>query len=642
MLFIGRVTYAADKAGKLSKKQFGFRPQTSTTAAVYAAIDSIKRSQIDKLLTVIKAAFDNAWWPALFHRLRHIGCPLNIYGLIHSYTQNRTVMLDHSGSRVSKTMSKGCIQGSTCGPHLWNIILDELLEIELPPGCRLQAFADDVLLVASAKTASDLQVNINSALHTITGWGKGVKLSFSPAKTQALAFSAKAKQILITMDSHTFHFQKSIKFLGVILDDKLNFREHINHIVIQPIITYAAGVWGHVADKKCVRKKLLSMQRAFALKAIRGFRTVSTSAALALALFTPLDLKVKEANRVEATRLTGSSPLLPAHITLESPTPPHLLLHPAHRHTYDSHTFWTQNEVQEFQSRAHPNTTHTFTDGNKLEDGTVGAAFVSYDRGRNPVSKKFKLHNSCTVFQAELLAILKACEWASSNQHTSTVIYSDSSAAILAIQNRSNTHPLVAKIHSTVHHTSGSIEFAWVKAHVGIVGNEAADTAAKRAAKLHKAPDYTQFPIAFIKHYTRSLHASVWQSRYESEPQGQHTKQHLPTIKHIIKLHSLAHNTFTLTQTLTGHAYTKQYLHRVKVTEDAVCPCDGTTVQSMGHVLEDCPRFIAPRSDHQIICSHAGVSPFNMASLLQDKEATISFIKFSEYIINHLKAFNNT
>ncbi|XP_061378896.1 uncharacterized protein LOC133319237 [Danaus plexippus] len=476
------------------------------------------------------------------------------------------------------------------------------------------------------------------------------------------------------MDSHTIHFQKSIKFLGVILDDKLNFREHINHIVykatkifnrlsffcrhtwgahpeniriiylqvIQPIITYAAGVWGHVADKKCVRKKLLSMQRAFALKAIRGFRTVSTSAALALALFTPLDLKVKEANRVEATRLTGSSPLLPAHITLESPTPPHLLLHPAHRHTYDSHTFWTQNEVQEFQSRAHPNTTHTFTDGSKLEDGTVGAAFVSYDRGRNPVSKKFKLHNSCTVFQAELLAILKACEWASSNQHTSTVIYSDSSAAILAIQNRSNTHPLVAKIHSTVHHTSGSIEFAWVKAHVGIVGNEAADTAAKRAAKLHKAPDYTQFPITFIKHYTRSLHASVWQSRYESEPQGQHTKQHLPTIKHIIKLHSLAHNTFTLTQTLTGHAYTKQYLHRVKVTEDAVCPCDGTTVQSMGHLLEDCPRFIAPRSDHQIICSYAGVSPFNMASLLEDKEATISFIKFSEYIINHLKAFNNT
>ncbi|CAG9581158.1 unnamed protein product [Danaus chrysippus] len=220
-LFISRVTYVADKAGKLSKKQFGFRPQTNTTAAIHAAIDLIKQAKTDKLLTVavsldIKAAFDNAWWPALFHRLRHIGCPRNIYGLILSYTNQRTVMLDHAGCRASKTMSKGCIQGSTCGPHLWNIILDELLEIDLPPGCRLQAFADDVLLVASAKTASELQDNINSALHTITSWGKGVKLSFSPAKTQALAFNAKAKQILITMDSHTIHFQKSIKFLDVV------------------------------------------------------------------------------------------------------------------------------------------------------------------------------------------------------------------------------------------------------------------------------------------------------------------------------------------------------------------------------------------------------------------------------------------
>ncbi|CAG9572033.1 unnamed protein product [Danaus chrysippus] len=150
-LFISRVTYVADKAGKLSKKQFGFRPQTNTTAAIHAAIDLIKQAKTDKLLTVavsldIKAAFDNAWWPALFHRLRHIGCPRNIYGLILSYTNQRTVMLDHAGCRASKTMSKGCIQGSTCGPHLWNIILDELLEIDLPPGCRLQAFADDVLL----------------------------------------------------------------------------------------------------------------------------------------------------------------------------------------------------------------------------------------------------------------------------------------------------------------------------------------------------------------------------------------------------------------------------------------------------------------------------------------------------------------
>ncbi|OWR48300.1 non-LTR retrotransposon CATS [Danaus plexippus plexippus] len=101
----------------------------------------------------------------------------------------------------------------------------------------------------------------------------------------------------------------------------------------------SAGIYGHVADKKCVRKRLLSMQISFALRAIRGFRTVSISAALALALFIPLDLKVKEVNRVEPTHLTGSSPLLRANITLELPTRPYLLFHPSLRQSHNSHTF---------------------------------------------------------------------------------------------------------------------------------------------------------------------------------------------------------------------------------------------------------------------------------------------------------------
>ncbi|CAG4959997.1 unnamed protein product [Parnassius apollo] len=67
------------------------------------------------------------------------------------------VILDHAGRRVIKTMSKGCIQGSTCGPVLWNIILDELLDARLPAGFHIQAFADDVLLVVTAASVGELE-----------------------------------------------------------------------------------------------------------------------------------------------------------------------------------------------------------------------------------------------------------------------------------------------------------------------------------------------------------------------------------------------------------------------------------------------------------------------------------------------------
>ncbi|CAG5057083.1 unnamed protein product [Parnassius apollo] len=263
----------------------------------------------------IKAAFDNAWWPALFHRLRHIQCPNNIFGLIQDYVRDRKVILDHAGRRVTKTMSKGCIQGSTCGPVLWNIILDELLDARLPAGCHIQAFADDVLLVVTAASVGELESAANLALHHIVEWGRSVKLTFGPTKTKLIAFTPKAKVASINMDGHRLSFVPEVKLLGVILDKKLNFGKHVKqvinkavrifntlcmysrptwgahpenistiyHQVIVPTITYAAGIWGHVAQKRCIRRALGSMQRGFAIKAIRGFRTVSSSAALALA-----------------------------------------------------------------------------------------------------------------------------------------------------------------------------------------------------------------------------------------------------------------------------------------------------------------------------------------------------------------------
>lgn len=95
-LFVQRLTFAAVKTDKLSEKQLRFRPLTSTTTALKTAIDHIKRTKSEGLLTLaisldIKAAFDNARWPSLLNRLRLIGCPSNIYGLKQSYITDRTV-----------------------------------------------------------------------------------------------------------------------------------------------------------------------------------------------------------------------------------------------------------------------------------------------------------------------------------------------------------------------------------------------------------------------------------------------------------------------------------------------------------------------------------------------------------------------
>ncbi|CAH2080329.1 unnamed protein product, partial [Iphiclides podalirius] len=460
-------------------------------------------------------------------------------------------------------MTRGCIQGSACGPVLWNIILDELLDIGLPVGCHIQAFADDVLLVATAGSVSELETITNSSLSRIVDWGSSVKLSFGPAKTRMIAFTPKAKTAVITMSGQRLAFSPDLKYLGVVLDEKLLFGRHVRYVidkarrifnalcmfsrptwgahpenistiyrqVIEPTVTYAAGIWGHVTHKRCIRRSLESLQRGFAIKAIRGFRTISTTAAVALAQFTPLDLKVRQVHIVERARLSGTCDYVPDDIPLERPTPIHRLLHPAERINIDPKLLPTQDLVD----------AQIYTDGSKQNDGAVGAAFVCYDNSNThpKTTKKFRLHNTCTVFQAELFAIHQACLWADTKQYTRTVIATDSLSSIRALQNRSNTHPIITNIHHTIHRIQQSsriIDIVWVKAHTGILGNEAADTAANSATKLHKKPDYFAIPLSYIKHKIKTDNQSIWQARYESAEQGKHTRNILPTLDHIKSL----------------------------------------------------------------------------------------------------------
>lgn len=208
-------------------------------------------------------------------------------------------------------MSRGCVQGSVCGPTFWNVILDDLLERQLPRGCHLQAYADNVLLVCAASDLAALERSLNEALECITSWGESVKLTFGPSKTQVIGFSPTARRASIMHRGNQLHFQPTIKLLGVIVDNQLKYTQHTEQAitkalgiykslykyirptwgihsdnvatiykqVIEPVITYAAGIWGDAVQYKKVRRKLISLQRGFEIRVVKGFRTISANAA---------------------------------------------------------------------------------------------------------------------------------------------------------------------------------------------------------------------------------------------------------------------------------------------------------------------------------------------------------------------------
>nr|CAI5854111.1 unnamed protein product [Callosobruchus analis] len=151
-----------------------------------------------------------------------------------------------------------------------------------------------------------------------------------------------------------------------------------------------------------------------------------------------------------------------------------------------------------------------YTDGSKTE--TAGAAFVTPNE-----SYKFSLDSKCSVYTAELLAILKAMEFLTSAESDTYIICSDSRSAITAIRNIFSPDPIIKKILDL--HTflkSNSVVSVWCPAHIGISGNENADTAA-HAAAAQRSSETENYPLKMedFKAYLKSKINHLWQMNWE-------------------------------------------------------------------------------------------------------------------------------
>ncbi|KAI5646549.1 RNase H domain-containing protein [Phthorimaea operculella] len=281
--------------------------------------------------------------------------------------------------------------------------------------------------------------------------------------------------------------------------------------VIEPIITYAAGIWGTAIKYKGVKKKLTSFQRGFSIKAIRGFRTISANAAIALSGFTPLHLKINEVASVESTKLRGTTQFLPTNVQLHRPTPPSKMLHPAARKSISFESATSDDDIQKI---CNPNFIKIYTDGSRHSGDLVGAAFVAHKPQGEPVEMKFKLHPSCSVFQAELVAIERAVIWAHDTAVNGAAILSDSLSALHEISDRDSTNSLVSSIRKHLMTFPGPLIFIWTKAHVGVRGNEEADNAAKMAASMQKTPDFSFFPISYVRRLTKEHNLAISEQDY--------------------------------------------------------------------------------------------------------------------------------
>ncbi|GFW95638.1 RNase H domain-containing protein [Trichonephila clavipes] len=152
-----------------------------------------------------------------------------------------------------------------------------------------------------------------------------------------------------------------------------------------------------------------------------------------------------------------------------------------------------------------------YTDGSKRGD-YVGCGFVIED-----VMHGYRLDPSCSVFTAEAVAIYHALQSIDPNMPRKYCMYTDSISVLEALENYNDLcHPVVCNIldiTSRLYSKGFNIVFCWLPSHVGIIGNEQADSAA-RSAKTHLP---LAVPLSDMKRVILHHIFKIWQESWSQQ-----------------------------------------------------------------------------------------------------------------------------
>ena len=219
----------------LYDSQYGFREKHSVIHALIEVITPIYDRIQDNLHTGIlqmdlRKAFDTVSHPILLYKLHHYDLSGPSFSLLKSYLSHRCqfVSLNNCHSS-SKPMNIGVPQGSILGPLLFLIYVNDLSN---STSCNLCLFADDTCLVVSNSSFSSLEQRCNAELENLKNWCNANKLQINPKKSISIYVPPKQnineEKLKFLYNNCTFACYDSSNYLGVIIDNKLNFQSHIH------------------------------------------------------------------------------------------------------------------------------------------------------------------------------------------------------------------------------------------------------------------------------------------------------------------------------------------------------------------------------------------------------------------------------
>ena len=540
----------------LSPKQYGFKKGSSTEAAILKLVSKVEAAlKIGNfalgIFLDVQSAFDNIPFIAIKKALEKTKAKGNVSNWILHLITNRKLKLNLKGVALIIWILAGCPQGGVLSPFLWNIVLDSLL-ITLESLSHLIAFADDLAIILLGFCLTTLRDLGQQYLSICNNWCEANGLKLNALKTKVIIFSRKHNLQLprpINLHGLNIEFCKTVKYLGIKLDSKLNWQEHIQttaqkctkilfaskkmigdrwgitpdkiiwiyNSIIKPIITYACVTWAPRVLNQQSKLNHLSKPGNLCLLMATGARSTSSQEALhQLFSLLPTTLELEKEALLQALRLKSLDhwPKINTDLSIRPSFEPcqviiDRILHDIfNRHELTDHDQTMPTDISNKNYNLLISSKDmtpleplnyiitTYTDGSKhTKDESTGYGLIIFLDKEHYITENYQLSDFHTVFQCEAHAVYRASKILMDTLTTPelaeyrVIIYTDSQALIKSLQKSYTTSKTILTVHNALNSLSSTnlLSVEWIPGHTGHDGNEIAD----KLANI-RTPDHNQ------------------------------------------------------------------------------------------------------------------------------------------------------
>ena len=316
IILVRMMTFLSDN-NIISEHQFGFRPKFSTEYAIVDIYDKLTKN-LDNSSTScaifldLAKAFDTVSHNILLRKLEKYGFRGNTLKLLSSYLKDRYqfVKLGTEKSEIS-LIEFGVPQGSILGPILFLLYINDLAE---NTNLFVKLYADDTFLCADNSDPKLLEEQVNAELDKVYRWLNSNRLTLNISKSNFMIISRKRNisPLSIRIEGNTLEQCKTYKYLGVIIDENLNWKSHIEYICGK--ISRAVGSLAtlrHCTNIEILREVYFALINSYVRYGITAWGNASEST------LQPLNVLINKAVRIMTFAPYGPLDIKPIYKELE-------------------------------------------------------------------------------------------------------------------------------------------------------------------------------------------------------------------------------------------------------------------------------------------------------------------------------------